>query len=785
MNPLAIILLALASAFLLPSFSAADETQPPLFGSQAKPFLAKYCHECHGMEKQKAKVNLEQYPADARIIESRKFWEKVHEMILNRDMPPEEELQPTEEEREAMVQFLEMELAKFDCSGPVNPGRVTLRRLNRNEYRNTVRDLMGVDLDPTEEFPTDEVGYGFDNIGDVLSLPPMLMEKYLAAAERVATAAVDLDYPPQPPTIHVAGNRLKPSQEDDVRPEGDRGLGLYREGNGSAEITIAKEGRYRLRVRAFGEQAGLEPPRLGVQMDESKLKEFNVEAVSAKPDVYEVETDLSPGSHRLHVAYLNNYVSQDHPDPKLRGDRNLFVNWVEVVGPVNAEVPPPSAAHARLFVCDPRHSHTRECARTILDTFASRAFRRPVTDREVGRLLRLHDMVRQDDGSFNEAIQVAVQAVLVSPYFLFRWELDPEPAAPEGVRPLRDFELASRLSYFLWSSMPDEQLLRLAGEGRLRDVEVLKSEALRMLQDPRAEALVRHFGGQWLQIRNLDSMTPDPDLFPTFDETLRRSMRRETEMFFAAVMREDRSILDFLDADFTFLNGPLARHYGIQGVEGEAFQRVKLDKSSRRGGVLTHASVLTITSNPTRTSPVIRGKWILEQILGTPPPPPPPNVPELENNESAIASASLRQRMEMHRAKPECATCHNKMDAMGFAFENFNAVGQWRDRDGTFPIDPSGTLPTGESFQGPEELKRILRSRESFLLSLSEKMLTYALGRGLEYYDKCAVDDVVANLKAHDHRFSALVQGIVESRPFRFKSVGSTTMSAALDPEGN
>jgi hypothetical protein len=375
-------------------------------------------------------------------------------------------------------------------------------------------------------------------------------------------------------------------------------------------------------------------------------------------------------------------------------------------------------------------------------------------------------MVMADGGSFEEGMQLAAQAVLVSPHFLFRWELDTRPAKDETTRRLTDWELASRLSYFLWSSMPDAELFRLAKRGELAKPDVLAAQVRRMVADPRSSALVENFAGQWLQIRNLAGVTPDPVKFPSFDDDLRAAMKRETEMFFGAVMREDRSVMELIDSDFTYLNERLAGHYGIDGVSGSAFQRVSLAKGSGRGGVLTHASILTITSNPTRTSPVNRGKWILEQILGTPPPPPPANVEELSEDEQAVQSASLRKRLELHRAKPECATCHDKMDPLGFAFENYNAIGQWRDMDGEFPIDPSGTLPTGEAIDGADGLKKVLKSRETFIRTLCAKMLTYALGRGLEYYDKCAVEDVCNELKANDYRFTALLIGVINSKPF-------------------
>tara|TARA_B100000482_G_scaffold80090_1_gene57113 strand:- start:1139 stop:2299 length:1161 start_codon:yes stop_codon:yes gene_type:complete len=380
-------------------------------------------------------------------------------------------------------------------------------------------------------------------------------------------------------------------------------------------------------------------------------------------------------------------------------------------------------------------------------------------------------MAQASGDSFEKGMQLATQAILLSPHFLFRWELDTRPSNKESIRKLNDWELASRLSYFLWSSMPDKELRLLAKKGELSTPAVLDAQIRRMIADPKSDALIENFAGQWLQIRNLNTVTPDPEKFPEFNDSLREAMKRETELFFAALIREDRSVLEFIDSDFTYLNERLAKHYRIDGVKGDKFQRVSLPKASGRGGILTQASILTITSNPTRTSPVLRGKWILEQILGTPPPPPPPDVEELEETEEAAATSSLRERLEIHRAKSECATCHAKMDPLGFALENFNAIGAWRDVDGKFPINPAGELPTGEEIDGPEGLKTVLKSRETFIRSLAEKLLTFALGRGLEFYDKCAVDEICRELKSKDFRFSALINGVVNSKPFRFSNL--------------
>jgi hypothetical protein len=427
-------------------------------------------------------------------------------------------------------------------------------------------------------------------------------------------------------------------------------------------------------------------------------------------------------------------------------------------------------SHQRIFICQPTSAVSKaDCARKILESFARRAYRRPVTADEVDRLVRFVQHVVSQGDSFERAIQLAVQAVLVSPHFLFRVERDRPSTRPDGAAPISDFELASRLSYFLWSSMPDEELFRLAEQGRLREEGVLEAQVRRMLKDPQSKALVENFAGQWLQLRNLKTAAPNRRQFRAFDNTLRSAMQRETELFFEAILQENRSILDFLDADFTFLNAPLAKHYGIEGVKGDEFRRVTLT-GDQRGGILTQASILTITSNPTRTSPVKRGKWILENILGTPPPPPPPDAGELKDDRKSALSGTLRQRMEQHRANPLCASCHQRMDPLGFGFENFDAIGHWRTKEGKFTIDSSGTLPGGETFHGPAELKAILQKKgDAFRRCLTEKLLTYALGRGLEDYDQCAVEEICRKVARSQNQCSRLVSEVVKSDPFQMR----------------
>jgi len=573
------------------------------------PFFQSYCVDCHGQDEPEAGVNLTSLKRPHDVTDRRKKWQKVLEMLQVGAMPPSDADQPDARKRHAVAQWLEQTLFHVDCSKQHDPGRVTIRRLNRAEYNNTIRDLFGIDLKPANAFPSDDVGEGFDNIGDVLSLSPLLMEKYVLAAEQVAAA------------VKV------PSCSEDTQSE-------------------------------------------------------------------------------------------------------------------------------------------RDCVRGFLRPLAGRIFRRPVTDDETTRLTKLVEATVRHGETVEQGLRVAVQAMLVSPHFLFRIERDAHPRDAAQRHRVSDHELASRLSYFVWSSMPDDELFELARANKLHRRPVLESQTRRMLRDPKAQALVENFAGQWLNLRNLDEIVPDPKRFPEFNDALRKDMVRETQLFFAAVMREDRSILDFLDGRFSYLNERLARHYGIPNVRGGEFRKVAL-KNRRRAGVLTQASVLTLTSYPTRTSPVRRGKWILENILGDPPPPPPPNVPQLEETAKAAPNASLREQMTLHRKDPVCASCHVVMDELGFSFEQFDAIGRWRDSAKGEVIDASGTLPSGETFQGPEELRRILkRRRQKFARCLTEKMLTYALGRGLQYYDRCAVDQIVIALDRADYRFLTLVLGIVTSDPF-------------------
>jgi hypothetical protein len=585
------------------------------YESDIAPLIDQYCISCHSGDKPKGKLALDKFKDDASVVKSLGTWEKIATRVGSHEMPPPEKLQPSASETQFLLSWIDVMTKRFRCTGAVNPGSVTLRRLNRAEYNNTIRDLVGIDFRPGDDFPADDTGYGFDNIGDVLSVPPLLLEKYLAAAEEI------------------------------------------------------------------------------------------VERAWAAP-----------------------------------------------------------SARRRILICQPVGNNARDCAARNLDNFARRAFRRPLIDDELKRLVDFAMAAQAQGDSFEKGIQIALQAILTSPHFVFKVERT-DTSDEDGIYRLSEYELATRLSYFLWSSMPDDQLLALADAKRLRSQ--LDAQVRRMLKDAKAKALFDNFAAQWLQLRPLREATPDPAQFTNFTDALRDAMRGETERFFMTILNEDRSILDFLDSDFTFVNGRLAKHYGIAGGDGDEFHRVQLT-DKRRGGLLTQASILTVTSLATRTAPVKRGKWILETILGAPPPPPLPDAGQLDESKAAVLASTVRQRMEQHRANPKCAACHARLDPLGFALENYDAIGSWRDKDGTFPIDASASLPHGPTFTGPIELKKVLlASKDDFCKCLTERLLTFAVGRGMEYEDKCVIERIARTVAQDNYKLSRIIMEVIRCELFQ------------------
>jgi hypothetical protein len=1040
-----LVLLLAASPVEAAFFGSASAKDPAKLSYQKDvlPLLKKYCFDCHADGAKKGGVEYDKYKSHADLLADRKLWDQTLLNIRSRAMPPEnKKKQPTLDERAVMQAWIDFEVLKTDPKNP-DPGRVTIRRLNRTEYNNTIRDLVGVNFKPADDFPADDAGYGFDNIGDVLSMPPVLLEKYLTAADRILAQAIVV-----PPTQRVRSARLDPKLLEgptetyvgatgtmrmftkgaatmrfattmagehrfrvlaaerisgsetarlEVRVDGNvvktvsvngtlesptlvefaarlsagshalsfgllnphdgpagtgtkysRGLAIeqiellepaeatelvrptaqriaarqLKGGNDTtnpdaprrvsgtkpltAKFSVARAGEHRLRLATQTRHVAPETTRMEIRVDGKPVKTIEVRGDSDLAHIAELPVQLSAGTHELSLALVNPYTTPK--DARGRSQTRAFaVEWVEIVEPtpnavvrllpdlllvgynaklqgdgwvalnsveeddvafdfvaprdgeyflrtlawakptgsnamvvtfqrdkeilrqvkveadesapqhyeakfrlpagkhrlrvvvlrdktglspekaaewrsgkdqkgtvhvhhLEVEGPPEAAAEMvpemprRIFFKRATKDTEPQVAREVIGAFAKRAYRRPVTVAEVERLMKLYDLARKNGEPFEGGVAQALKAVLVSPNFLFRGELQPEPDNPKSVHAVNEFALASRLSYFLWSTMPDDELFALAERGQLR--KNLDAQVRRMLVDRKSRALVENFAGQWLQLRNLAIIQPDKKLFPSYDAKLRAAMARETELLFETVLREDRSVFEFLTADYTFVNERLARHYGIAGVTGDAFQRVSL-KGQPRAGVLTHASILTLTSNPTRTSPVKRGKWVLENLLATPPPPPAPNVPELEDQKAL--TGTLRQKMEQHRANPTCASCHTKMDAIGFGLENYDAIGAFRAQDAGAAIDPSGELSAAEKFQGPVDLAKLLatKKQEDYIRCLAEKMLTYALGRGLEYYDRNTVKAIADGLAKRRHSFSGLVLEVVNSVPFQ------------------
>lgn len=730
---------------------------PPSFAKDVKPIVTKYCLGCHSGNGAMAGLKLDALVQSNDFTTTLDQWGKVASRLSQNTMPPQGMPRPTENERQRISTWVDGK-ANALCR-LADPGKVTIRRLNRAEYDNTIRDLTGLDIHPSADFPSDDVGYGFDNIGDVLSMSSLLMEKYINAAEKVGDALLPV---PRPFAKRYDATGMTSAKAATNLDEGGRLY--YSNAECYQAVKIPAEGSYRLRFFAGGDLAGPEPPHMAVDVDGRRVTQFDVKVPRSRPTSYELPVQLSPGEHTVGIAFTNDYYNLK--DPKGHQDRNLWLGYFEVLG--SGIVPiEPSPAKLRLIPYEPTPEAESKDARAFISKFAARAFRRPPTVDEVDRLVHVFEVGRAG-ANFDAGMKLATEAVLASPNFLFRVELDPR--TPTGaVRDLNDFELASRLSYFLWSSMPDDELTQLARSGELHKPDVLNAQVTRMISDPKAQSLADNFAGQWLQLRKLAIVDPDPKRFPGIDAAMKADMATETEMFFGAVLRENRPITDFIDGKYTFLDQRLANLYGIPGVDGTQFRKVAL--TGDRGGVLTQASVLTVTSNPTRTSPTKRGKWVLEQILGTPPPPPPPGVGMINDEQHKITATSIRQLMEEHRKNPMCAACHAKMDPLGFGLENFDAVGRWRTMDGGQPLDTSGVLPGGVKFRGPSELKQILlKNKAGFARALSEKLLTYALGRGIESSDKCAVDAIVKQSAAQNYRFASLVADVVDSDPFRKRS---------------
>lgn len=761
--------------------SAAEEPLQPLaaFDAFAGPMLADYCNDCHSGDEAESGLALDRLQGDDLFQQDRADWKRVLRRLRAGDMPPVDMPQPSTEQRSRLIDWINARLQQVDCDSSANPGHIPPRRLNRQQYRYSILDLLGVDFAVDTHFPPDELAYGFDNNAHVLAFSPALIEKYLAAASAVAKQAIPApeDLPNQGPPLELS---LGPGISVHDHGPGRR---LFTNATVTASFSPAQSGLYAVCVIAAGEQAGDEPVRISVSAEQQSLLECDVTAEADEFDHFAALLPLEEGAPvTLAVTFLNDYFTQVAGDPNSH-DRNLIVHRLSITGPHDFTAQAPDATRRTLLRESPSprqwqaDNQWQAIAEARLREFLPHAWRGRATDQDVQPLVDLLAQIRASGGTYQRAMQVALQAMLCSPRFLMLGPIDRSERVADTPAPVDDLELASRLSYFLWTSTPDARLLELAANGQLRDN--LQTEVQRMLADPRAARLAAEFAGQWLETRQLQSVAPDPQLFPEFDDDLRRGMAREADEFFAAVVRDDLPVSAILDADFTYLNERLARHYGIEDVAGDEFRRVSLtpeQRSAGRGGVLGLASLLTVSSYPDRTSPVLRGKYVLGNLLGDEPPPPPPNVPALAPAASAADSATLRERLERHRTDPSCAGCHNEMDPLGFALESFDALGRLRERDAGQQIEDASTLPDGTTVAGAAGLRSLLLQRmPDFRRTLAEKLLTYALARGLEYYDHCAVEQILSETQAGDDRFSALVLAIVRSRPFLFDQTNVVT----------
>jgi cytochrome c5 len=797
--------LTAAAAVLLAGAAGAQPAggpAPELTPETAKTFFTQYCFTCHNQYAKIADVVLdtrdfEHVAADAEI------WERVVRKLNAGAMPPQGMLRPDGDTYKRVVRWLTASLDAAVLASP-NPGRASVHRLNRAEYGNAMRDLLALEVDATEFLPADDEGYGFDNIADILRVSPSLLEQYLAASAKIAALAVG--DPQTPPVISVyrAPPDLAQAEHIEGLPLGTRGGLLIRH---NFPLDAEYDFNVFLRRNIVGYMTGLEwPHELEISIDgervfiaqvggeeDNAMSDANFSAAAnAIDERLRTRVFVPAGPHDVGIAFLGRSSAETHEPLELH-TRNLdlqdmnglpVVDYVNVIGPFDATGPGDTPSRRRIFICEPeRLRDEAACAERILSKLARTAYRRPVTPEDVAQLMDFYHSGRES-GSFEAGIQSALRVLLTSPHFLFRSEPEPANAMPGSIYPVDDFALASRLSFFLWSGLPDEALLELAERGRLSDPETYERQVRRMLADNRSSALVENFAGQWLYLRNLESARPDVEQFPNFDENLRRALRRETELFFESIVREDRSVVELLTANYTFVNQRLAEHYGIPNVYGSHFRRIAVEDDARIG-LLGHGSIHTVTSYPNRTSPVLRGKWILENVLGTPPPAPPPNVPALAENSPGEQARSVRARLEAHRANPVCATCHNVMDPIGFALENFDAIGAWRTREPAGPIDSSGQMANGTPVDGPATLRAALTAEpEHFVGIVTEKLLTYALGRGLEAFDMPTVRAIVREAAQDDYRFSAVVLGIANSTPFRMKVAESTGTTATLASPG-
>ena len=793
---LTFLIVTTCAVFVLAYGVRGNAQQPPAAASRPaaaahQGVLSKYCYTCHNDKVKSGGLALTALDISAPAKHS-EAWERVVRKLETGAMPPAGRPRPDKATADSLVRYLETDLDRAALANP-NPGCPGLRRLNRAEYKNAIRDLLALDIDVTAMLPPDTASFGFDNNADALTLSPALTERYLSAAAKISQIALTRPRGiPTPETFFEPTDRNVGTRVSDEMPFGTRGgiaLHYLFPADGDYLIeTRPKENGANDGFENFSTEvhqldiaidsvkvwsAGLGGPewtgtdRLGPQRAELERKTL---------DQMKVTVHVRAGAHlvQAYFARKTTAIAEDLFDPSLRREPYRAVggmpklSYLRITGPLTGTVATgDTESRRRVLVCRPSSATDETCAKRIISTLARRAYRRPVTETEIAvPLARYRDGAKQ--GGFESGVEMALRSILVSPKFLFRVESQPAGITPNMAYRLSDIDLASRLSFFIWSSIPDETLLDLAAKGALHRPEVIQQQVGRMLADQKSQALVDNFAGQWLHVRNVQTHQPSPETLFHFDDNLREALETEMDLFFGSIVRENRPITDLLDANYTFLNERLARHYGIRGVQGERFRRVALPNDSVRSGLLGKGAILMSSSYPNRTSPVIRGKWILENVFGTPPPPPPPNVPALAEERDPRKVLPMREQMAAHRKNPACAGCHSQMDQLGFALENFDAIGEWRDiyPSGT-RVDASGQLPDGARFGGPVELRKLLREHsDQFLTTATEKLLTYALGRGLEASDAPAVRAVKQGAATDNYRFASLIQQIVVSVPF-------------------
>jgi mono/diheme cytochrome c family protein len=794
---------ACCAAAMLFAGSVSLSADSPSASAPYRELVDRYCVTCHNQKLKTGGLMLDRMDLD-HVPDGAETWEKVIRKLRGGMMPPQGMPRPDRAALDGFIAWLENSI---DHAAPAkqNPGRDPLHRLNRTEYANAIRDLLDLKIEVNDLLPADDEANGFDNIADVLKVSPSLLEQYLSASRQIAALAVG--DPAAKPVSQVY--RIPPDQ---AQSEHIEGLPLGTRGGILIHQNFPLDAEYDFSVKLLrnivGYITGLEwPHQLEIGIDgqrvflapvggeeDNKLMDTNLGIAGDTIDArLKTRIPVKAGLHEVTVAFLRKSSTEsDEPLQPFTRDLDLqnmngipLIDSVDITGPYKATGPGYTASRRRIFSCRPTTAAEEvPCAKQIVSILARRAYRRPVSDKDLELLLSFYQGGR-NQGNFDSGIENALRLILADPKFIFRYSPDPPNVAVGTVYPVSDLELASRLSFFLWSSIPDDQLLDLAAQGKLHEPAVLDRQVHRMLADPRAESLATNFAGQWLFLRNLNSAIPDREEFPNWDDNLRQAFRRETELFVESVIREDHNVLDLLNADYTFVNERLAKHYGIPNIYGSQFRRVKIADDNRRG-LLGQGSVLTVTSYPNRTSPVLRGKWILENILGTPPPAPPPNVPALKENSEGSKPLTMRALLEQHRHNPTCATCHKILDPLGFSLENFDAIGQWRVREAGGPVDASGELADGTNVDGPVALRKaILSHPEQFVDTLTEKLLTYALGRGLEYYDMPVVRSIARNAARDDYRFSSIVLGIVRSTPFEMKMSQNAPVSASSEPRPN